>query len=82
MLILRKEKIVDPENIIDSNIRCIRIEKVIGQIDLVKQLQLNDVEITRETLVKIESGRQHIKLKQLKSIKKILIVDYDEILIK
>lgn len=79
---MRKEKIVDPENIIDSNIRCIRIEKVIGQIDLVKQLQLNDVEITRETLVKIESGRQHIKLKQLKSIKKILIVDYDEILIK
>lgn len=76
MLILRKEKIVD------SNIRCIRIEKGIGQTELVKQLQLNDVEITRETLVKIESGRQHIKLKQLKSIKKILIVDYDEILIK
>lgn len=66
VLILRKEKIVD------SNIRCIRIEKGIGQTELVKQLQLNDVEITRETLVKIEieSGRQHIKLEQLKSIKK------------
>ncbi len=82
MLILREEKIVDPENIIGSNIRRIRIEKGIGQTELVKLLQLNNVEITRETLVKIESGKQHIKLEQLKSIKKILIVDYDEILIK
>ena len=39
-------------------------------------------DMDKETLVKIESGKQHIKLEQLKSIKKILIVDYDEILIK
>ena len=82
MLILREEKIIDNDNIIGSNIRRIRLEKGIGQTELVKQLQLMDVDITRETLVKIESGKQHIKLEQLKSIKKILIVDYDEILIK
>lgn len=80
MLILREEKIVDSENINGSNIRRIRIEKEIGQTELVKQLQLNDVEITRETLVKIESGKQHIKLHQLKSIKLILNVKYIQIL--
>lgn len=77
VLILREEKIVDPENVIGSNIRRIRIDKGIGQTELVKQLQLNDVEITRETLVKIESGKQHIKLAQLVGVKTFLNVDYN-----
>lgn len=79
MLILREEKIIGNDNIIGSNIRRIRIEKGIGQTELVKQLQLMDVDITRETLVKIESGKQHIKLEQLKSIKVLLDVDYIEL---
>lgn len=77
MLILREEKIIDNDNIIGSNIRRIRLEKGIGQTELVKQLQLMDVDITRETLVKIESGRQHIKLEQLKKIKSIFDTTYD-----
>lgn len=80
VLILREEKIIDSENIIGSNIRRIRIEKGIGQTELVKLLQLNNVEITRETLVKIESGKQHIKLEQLRKIKLTLKVEYDELL--
>lgn len=80
MLILREEKIIDNDNIIGSNIRRIRLEKGIGQTELVKQLQLMDVDITRETLVKIESGKQHIKLEQLKEIKKILNIEYSELL--
>lgn len=82
MLILREEKIVDPENIIGSNIRRIRIEKGIGQTELVKLLQLNNVEITRETLVKIESGKQHIKLEQLVEVRKIFQTNYMDILEK
>lgn len=77
MLILREEKIIDNDNIIGSNIRRIRLEKGIGQTELVKQLQLMDVDITRETLVKIESGKQHIKLEQLKKIKSIFDTTYD-----
>lgn len=42
-------------------------------------LQLNDVDITRETLVKIEGGRQHIKLNQLIAMKNELEVEYDEL---
>ena len=41
-----------------------------------KQLQLLNVDITRETLVKIESGKQHIKLEQLKGIKKTLDTEF------
>lgn len=77
MLILRKEKIIDNDNIIGSNIRRIRLEKGIGQTELIKQLQLMDVDITRETLVKIESGKQHIKLEQLKKIKCFFDTTYD-----
>lgn len=80
MLILKEEKIIDPNNIIGSNIRRIRKEKGIGQTELVKMLQLNNVDITRETLVKIEGGRQHVKLEQLKSIRIILKVRYEDLL--
>lgn len=79
MLILREEKIIDNDNIIGSNIRRIRLEKGIGQTELVKQLQLMNVDITRETLVKIESGKQHVKLEQLVGIRNVLEYDYSEI---
>jgi len=36
VLILREEKIIDNDNIIESNIRQIRFEKGIGQAELVK----------------------------------------------
>jgi len=78
VLVLGEEKIIDNENIIGSNIRRIRLEKGIGQTELVKQLQLMNVNITRETLVKIESGKQHIKLEQLKGIKKFFDISYSE----
>ena len=43
-------------------------------------VQLNNVNLTRETLVKIESGRQHIKISQLNAIKECLKVSYEELL--
>lgn len=80
MLILREEKIIDNDNIIGSNIRRIRLEKGMGQTELVKQLQLMNVNITRETLVKIESGKQHIKLEQLKGIKEIFDINFENLI--
>lgn len=67
-------------NTIGQNIRRIRKERGIGQTELVRQLQLLDVEMTRESLVKIERGVQHIQLEQLQGIKKVLSTTYDEIL--
>ena len=64
---------------IGSNIRRIRKEKGIGQTELVQMLQLKNVGITRETLVKIERGIQHIKASQLKGICECLDTTYDEL---
>ncbi len=44
-----------------KNIRRIRKEWKIGQTELVTLMQLKNVQITRETLVKIERGIQYIK---------------------
>lgn len=70
----------DKENTIGNNIRTIRKELGIGQTELVSKLQLEDVKMTRETLVKIERGVQHIQLEQLRGIKNILGVSYDDLL--
>lgn len=78
---MNSEKIKkDKNNTIGSNIRTLRIVQGIGQTELVSKLQLIDVKMTRETLVKIERGIQHIQLEQLRGIKKILNVSYEEIL--
>lgn len=65
---------------IGENIRSLRKEKGIGQTELVRRLQLVGVVMTRETLVKIERGIQHIQASQLKGIRDVLKVTYDEIL--
>lgn len=66
--------------LIGKNIREIRTEKKIGQTELVRQIQLLGVDMTRETLVKIERGIQHIQAQQLQAIRDILETTYDELL--
>jgi hypothetical protein len=51
-----------------------------GQTALVRELQLLDIEITREALVKIERGIQHIQLSQLRGIRDVLSTSYEELL--
>lgn len=65
---------------IGGNIRQIRLAKGIGQTELVRMLQLQDIDITRETLVKIERGIQHITGSQLRGIRDCLHTTYDELL--
>ena len=65
---------------IGSNIRRVRKEKGIGQTELVRMLQLRGVNMTRETLVKIERGIQHITGAQLRGIRDCLGTSYDELL--
>jgi len=65
---------------IGSNIRRIRKEKNIGQTELIRMLQLQGVDMTRESLVKIERGIQHIYASQLRAFKEILETSYDELL--
>ena len=75
-----EQKIKQDEIHIGQNIRRIRLEKGNGQTALVRQLQLEGISMTRETLVKIERGIQHIQAVQLRGIRDALGTTYDELL--
>ena len=65
---------------IGKNIREIRVSKGIGQTELVRLLDLQGIPITRECLVKIERGIQHVQVEQIRAIKDELNTTYDELL--
>ena len=75
-----EEQKIKQDICIGKNIRAIRKQRKIGQTELVRQLQLGGVEITRETLVKIERGTQHIRASQLRGIRDALHTTYDALL--
>lgn len=74
-----EQKIKQDEICIGQNIKHIRKERKMKQTELVAMLQLEDITITREALVKIERGIQHIRASQLKAIKNALETTYDEL---
>ena len=65
---------------IGENIRKIRKAKGLGQTDLVRMLQIDGCDITRECLVKIERCAQHIQVSQLRAIRKALDTSYDALI--
>lgn len=75
-----EQKIKQDSICIGQNIRRIRKEKKVKQTELVLLMQLENVNITREALVKIERGIQHIQASQLRAIKNALNTTYDELL--
>ena len=75
-----EQKIKQDDILIGQNIRRIRKEKGIRQTEMVALMQLENVPLTREALVKIERGIQHIQASQLRAIKNILRTTYDELL--
>lgn len=76
-----EQKIKGDVNInIGKNIHELRKARNIRQIDMVREMQLRGTPITRESLVKIEGGRQHIFASQLEAIRDILGVSYDDLL--
>ncbi|MCR5151363.1 MAG: helix-turn-helix domain-containing protein [Clostridiales bacterium] len=77
---MSEQKIKQDEIQIGKNIRAVRKQAHIGQTELVRLLQLDGIDMTRETLVKIERGIQHIRASQLGAIKDALHTTYDELL--
>lgn len=65
---------------IGENIRRIRKARGIGQTDLIRLLQLEGCDMTRECLVKIERCTQHIQASQLQTVKRVLGTTYDELI--
>ena len=77
---MKEQKIKQDSIHIGKNIREIRKARKVGQTELSRRLQLMGISMTRETLVKIERGIQHICATQLKGIKEVLNTTYDELL--
>ncbi len=77
---MEEQKIKQDKIRIGANIRRIRKEAGLGQTELANRLQLDGVDMTRETLVKIERGIQHISASQLRAIRDILQTSYEELL--
>lgn len=75
-----EQKIKQDEIFIGQNIRRIRKEKGMRQTELVALIQSENVPLTREALVKIERGIQHIQASQLRAIRNVLNTTYDELL--
>ena len=77
---MKEQKIKQDSIYIGKNIKEIRKQKKIKQIDVVIKMQLMGFDMTRESMVKIERGIQHIYASQLRAIKEILDTTYDELL--
>ena len=77
---MNEQKIKQDTIRIGKNIGEIRKKSGIGQTELVRMIQLSGIEMTRETLVKIERCTQHIQASQLKAIKEALNTSYDDLL--
>lgn len=69
------------EKALGSNIRSLRISKNLTQEQLSAKLQINGCDITRSALAKIEAGQRHIYPDEMKLLKEILDISYDELFI-
>lgn len=63
---------------IGKNIKAIRLSKYMTQEDVVAKMQLLGSSISRSTLANIESDRRNIKASDLKCLKLVFDVEYDE----
>ena len=60
-------------------IRGCRLDKDLTQDDLARMLQLYGCDINRSTLAKIESGTRHIYPDEIKAIKAVLRISYEQL---
>lgn len=61
-----------------QNIKTLRIANKMTQTEVVTQLQLMGSMMSRNTLAQIEAGRRNIKASDLKALKMLFHVDYEE----
>lgn len=71
----------DYETLFGKNIRRLRKSKKLTQEQLSAKLQVNGCDITRSALAKIEVGQRHLYPDEIKLIKEILNVSYDDLFV-
>ena len=79
---MAKEQHVNQKNdliLVGSNIKRLRLQKHIKQIDFVAKLQLMDVNVTTFSLCKIENNLQNPTASLISAAAKLLDCDYNEL---
>ncbi len=71
---------INYEKAVGKRIRNIRERKKMTQEELSAKLQLMGCDITRSALAKMEVGQRHIYLDEIRLIKEILNVSYEDLL--
>ena len=69
------------ERILGQNIRRLRLARHLSQEQLSAQLQVRGCDITRSALAKIEVGQRHIYPDELKAMREIFRIAFDELII-
>ncbi len=69
------------EHALGQNIRRLRMERNLSQDQLAAQLQTRGCDITRSALAKMEVGQRHIYPDELKLLRELLGVSYDELFV-
>lgn len=69
------------EKAIGNCLRKLRESKGMTQEQLAARLQLGGCDITRSAVAKIEVGQRHIYVDEIKLIKEILDVSFDELIV-
>lgn len=70
---------IEYEKKMGNNIRQLRLYYELTQDQLSAKLQTHGIDITRSALAKIEVGQRHIYPDEIKAIKEILNISYDQI---
>ena len=68
------------EKTVGKNIRRLREKRNFTQEQLSAKLQINGCDITRSALAKLEVGQRHLYSDELKMLKEIHDVSYDDLL--
>ena len=71
---------INYEKQVGAKIRELRIERKLTQEQVAAKLQVLGCDITRSAFAKIEVGQRHIYIDEVKALKQILNVSFDDIL--
>ncbi len=69
------------EKQLGQNIRRLRMERKLSQEQVSAQMQVRGCDITRSAVAKIEVGQRHIYPDELKLLKEILAVSFEELFV-
>lgn len=69
------------EYALGQNIRKLRMERKLSQEQLAAQLQTQGCDVTRSALAKMEVGQRHIYPDELKLLRELLGVPYEELFV-